>query len=139
MVEIDEHEEDMAAYMRLNLGKGETLLTDDARADMEADVGEGERRIYISEMMDQKRVEIELPKPKELDRVPWYETLALTSERNTDGEDAGKDVERETKFHDATVEAVREGYRTHSIFCFLLFSFLNQAQPRSSFRFDEFR
>jgi hypothetical protein len=113
MTEIDEHAEDMAAYLRLNLGKGEKLLTDESRAEMEADLGEGERRIYMSEMMDQKRVEIELPKPEKLDRVPWYETLALTSERNVEGEkeDAGKDVERETRFHDATMDAVREGLK----------------------------
>ena len=95
-----------------------------AKAEMEADLGEGERRIYMSEMMDQKRVEIELPKPEKLDRVPWYETLALTSERNVEGEkeDAGKDVERETRFHDATMDAVREGYRTHSVFNFIFVS-----------------
>ena len=71
----------------------------------------GKRIIYEGEMMDDKIKDIQLPIPAKLERVPWYESMVLTTERKGDAKDASKDVERESKFHDCTMEAVKEGYR----------------------------
>jgi rRNA-processing protein EBP2 len=96
------------AVARQLLKPGERVLT--GKKSAKAPVGV-ERVKAVNNVADlqKKKAELEYRVPVGLKRVPWAETLALTTPEIPDFED--EDVAREKAFHDATHEAVKEGYR----------------------------
>jgi rRNA-processing protein EBP2 len=96
------------AVARQLLKPGERVLTGKKSAKSPVGV-ERVKTVNNVEDLQKKKAELEYRVPTGLKRVPWSETFALTTPEIRDFGD--EDVAREKAFHDATHEAVKEGYR----------------------------